>query len=248
MSATTRQPGGKAPQPAPTPQPLLPDEAREMAEEVYQLTNRTTEGLQERNLPNGGRALDLQGRFQNVPLAKRNEDGSTAVECVDNLASASNFLGLNPAITKQVAQTRPSAPAEFRAENQREGKYAYAKKLTPTAATIVIVNNNAAGVGFNDTTPVAPVGGNTGTTLGQQRLIAFQAAASIWGATLDSNVTIVIRSQFTALTCTATTATLVHEKLSFLAFTLRPSGTVEFRQVVYGLQARSRNRASQRDG
>src|SRR5690242_19174650 len=38
------------------------------------------------------------------------------------------------------------------------------------AATIVIVNLNAPGEGFNDPTPAAPVGGNTGTTLGQQRL------------------------------------------------------------------------------
>jgi uncharacterized repeat protein (TIGR01451 family) len=76
------------------------------------------------------------------------------------------------------------------------------------AATIVILNNDAAGVGFNDTTAATPVGGNNGTTLGQQRLIAFQAAADKWGATLDSNVTITIRAQWTALTCTATTAVL----------------------------------------
>ncbi|HZT60266.1 MAG TPA: PA domain-containing protein, partial [Pyrinomonadaceae bacterium] len=76
------------------------------------------------------------------------------------------------------------------------------------SATIVILNNDAAGVGFNDTTPVSPVGGNNGTTLGQQRLIAFQAAANKWGATIDSNVTITIRAQWTALTCTATTAVL----------------------------------------
>jgi len=76
------------------------------------------------------------------------------------------------------------------------------------AANIVILNNDAAGVGFNDTTPVAPVGGNTGTTLGQQRLNAFQAAANIWGATLTSSVTITIRAQWIALTCTATTAVL----------------------------------------
>lgn len=76
------------------------------------------------------------------------------------------------------------------------------------AATIVILNNDAAGVGFNDTTAATPVGGNTGTTLGQQRLIAFQAAADKWGATLNSSVTITIRAQWTALTCTATTAVL----------------------------------------
>jgi hypothetical protein len=76
------------------------------------------------------------------------------------------------------------------------------------AATIVINNLNAAGVGFNDPTPAAPVGGNTGTTLGQQRLIAFTHAANIWGATLTSPVPIVINAQFTPLACTATGAVL----------------------------------------
>ena len=66
-------------------------------------------------------------------------------------------------------------------------------------AQIIIVNINAPGVGFNDPTPAAPVGGNTGTTLGQQRLIAFQHAADIWGARLDSNVPIRIRAQFVPL-------------------------------------------------
>ena len=66
-------------------------------------------------------------------------------------------------------------------------------------AQFVIVNINAAGVGFNDPTPAAPVGGNTGTTLGEQRLIAFSYAASLWSARLDSNVPIRIRAQFTSL-------------------------------------------------
>ena len=76
------------------------------------------------------------------------------------------------------------------------------------AATIVIVNGNAAGVGFNDPTPAAPVGGNAGTTLGQQRLNAFQAAANVWGASITSVPTIRILSTFEPLTCTATSAVL----------------------------------------
>ena len=64
------------------------------------------------------------------------------------------------------------------------------------AATIVITNINAPGEGFNDATPAAPVGNNTGTTLGEQRLIAFTYAANVWGATLTSNVTINIQAQF----------------------------------------------------
>ncbi len=76
------------------------------------------------------------------------------------------------------------------------------------AATIQILNGNAAGVGFNDTTPAVPVGGNTGTTLGEQRLIAFTYAANIWGATLNSNVPILINATFEPLTCTASSGTL----------------------------------------
>ena len=76
------------------------------------------------------------------------------------------------------------------------------------AATIIINNLNAAGVGFNDTSAATPIGGNTGTTLGQQRLQAFTYAANIWGSTLTSAVPIVINAQFSALTCTATSAVL----------------------------------------
>jgi hypothetical protein len=76
------------------------------------------------------------------------------------------------------------------------------------AATIVINNLNAPGVGFNDPTPAVPVGGNNGTTLGQQRLIAFTHAANIWGATLTSSVPIVINAQFRPLACTSTSAVL----------------------------------------
>jgi len=76
------------------------------------------------------------------------------------------------------------------------------------AATIQILNGNAAGVGFNDTTPATPVGGNTGTTLGEQRLIAFTYAANIWGATLNSDVPILINATFEPLNCTASSGTL----------------------------------------
>lgn len=76
------------------------------------------------------------------------------------------------------------------------------------AATIVIQNIDAANVGFNDPNPVAPVGGNPGTTLGQQRLNAFQHAANIWGATLTSTTTITINADWQALDCTANSAVL----------------------------------------
>ena len=76
------------------------------------------------------------------------------------------------------------------------------------AATIVIVNNDGAGEGFNDPTVVAPVPGNPGTTIGQQRLNVFQAAANIWGSLLPSAVTIRVTSQFNPQTCSASGAVL----------------------------------------
>ena len=80
--------------------------------------------------------------------------------------------------------------------------------LLAGGAKITIVNGNAPGVGFNDTTPAAPVGGNTGTTVGAQRLIAFQRAATIWGSLLDSPVEIRIQATFSALDCNAVSAVL----------------------------------------
>jgi len=76
------------------------------------------------------------------------------------------------------------------------------------AATITIVNGNAPGVGFNDPTPVTPVGGNPGTTLGEQRLNAFQYAADIWGSQLASNIEIKVLATFEPLSCNATSAVL----------------------------------------
>lgn len=67
------------------------------------------------------------------------------------------------------------------------------------SATVTVVNVDGPGEGFNDPAPVAPVGGNTGTTIGQQRLIAFQFAANKWGQTLDSNVQIFVRAAFNPL-------------------------------------------------
>jgi hypothetical protein len=76
------------------------------------------------------------------------------------------------------------------------------------AATIVVVNNDGAGEGFNDPTPLAPVGGNAGTTRGAQRLNAFQHAADIWGALLASPVTIRVGANFDQQSCSATSAVL----------------------------------------
>ncbi|HKO95918.1 MAG TPA: DUF4214 domain-containing protein [Pyrinomonadaceae bacterium] len=75
-------------------------------------------------------------------------------------------------------------------------------------ANIIVQNTDSPGVGFNDSTPTTPVGGNTGTTLGQQRLNAFQYAANLWGASINSGPSITVRASWEPLTCESNSAVL----------------------------------------
>ena len=63
-------------------------------------------------------------------------------------------------------------------------------------------------IGFSDPTPVAPIDGNPGTTVGEQRLEAYKHVVGIWDGILDINTQIVLQASFTALSCTATGGTL----------------------------------------
>ena len=76
------------------------------------------------------------------------------------------------------------------------------------AANIIPLNRDPAGQGLNDTTARAPEGGNPGTTVGQQRQIAYQFAADLWGSVLRSNVDIRVAASFQPLSCTATSGVL----------------------------------------
>src|SRR5512144_3455118 len=69
-----------------------------------------------------------------------------------------------------------------------------------SAAHFILVNMDGPGEGFNDPTPAAPVGGNDGTTLGQQRFKVFQTACAIWGTYLQSNVDVIVEARFDPLT------------------------------------------------
>jgi hypothetical protein len=74
---------------------------------------------------------------------------------------------------------------------------------------MIILNLDAAGVGMNDPTPVAPIGGNTATTLGAQRFAALQAAANKWQSVLDTDVDILVNASFTSIAgCSETSGVL----------------------------------------
>lgn len=67
------------------------------------------------------------------------------------------------------------------------------------AADLRIINADGPGEGYNDATAAAPVGGNPGTTLGEQRQLVALFAADLWGAVLQSDVPIYIQAQFNPL-------------------------------------------------
>lgn len=77
-----------------------------------------------------------------------------------------------------------------------------------TATTITLVNFDGSGEGFNDPSFRTPVGGNAGTTLGQQRLIVFERAMETWEALIDSSVETRVGAQFGALFCNGVSAVL----------------------------------------
>ena len=60
------------------------------------------------------------------------------------------------------------------------------------AADLVPVILDGPGEGYYDATPAAPVGGNPGTTVGQQRQIVAKFAADLWGGVLQSNVPVYV--------------------------------------------------------
>lgn len=88
--------------------------------------------------------------------------------------------------------------------------------LSSHAAQLELINVDPAGVGFNDPTPAAPIGGNVGTTVGQQRLVAYRRALDLWGRTLASSVKVYVQGSFAGLTCTAGGGTLAQAGATYI--------------------------------
>ncbi|REJ76408.1 MAG: VCBS repeat-containing protein [Acidobacteria bacterium] len=187
---------------------------------VEKVTNRTSEGLSDTRHPNGSVIVGLDGRFQNVLLARQTPYGKVRIGCISDSAQADSFLdGVND-FSRYLFKTdigTSDTKTAARDHGMSESEYIYYTKLIEnyaerrsslTNSTISIVNNDGAGEGFNDATPAAPEGGNNGATLGAQRLNVFNAAADIWESVLDTQIEIQIQSQFDPLFCTPTQGTL----------------------------------------
>jgi hypothetical protein len=93
--------------------PLSPQEAQQLAAQLKGMFNKSTDGLVAVQEPDGSISMDLQGRFQNVTVARTNEDGSVEQSCVDNPEAAARFFGIDPKLLGvQSPATQPGKPAQ----------------------------------------------------------------------------------------------------------------------------------------
>jgi hypothetical protein len=87
--------------------PLTPEEAKQLADGLKVMLNRSTEGLIPVQHADGSVSMDLQGRFQNVAVARTNTDGSVTQSCVDNPEAAASFFGIDPQLLGVEQQNAP---------------------------------------------------------------------------------------------------------------------------------------------
>ena len=92
--------------------PLTQGQSQQIADALK--GNKSTDGLVEVGHADGTVSVDLQGRFQDVILAKKNDDGSVSEACVDNPEAAATFLrsGEEATTTSGPAPTRKAAVKE----------------------------------------------------------------------------------------------------------------------------------------
>ncbi|HSB29156.1 MAG TPA: hypothetical protein VLE19_14920, partial [Pyrinomonadaceae bacterium] len=72
--------------------------------------NKSTDGLVQVQNRDGSVSMDLQGRAQNVVLARTNEDGTVENACVDEPLAAAEFLGIDPHLLGVEPPKRADSP------------------------------------------------------------------------------------------------------------------------------------------
>jgi 3-isopropylmalate dehydratase small subunit len=82
-------------------QKLTPEETQRMAAGLKKMINQSSEGLVQIQHADGTVSMDMEDRFQNVPVARINKDGSVSQSCVDNPKAAGEFFGINPKLIEK---------------------------------------------------------------------------------------------------------------------------------------------------
>jgi hypothetical protein len=76
--------------------PLTPEEQQQIGNGMKNMLSQSDEGLKQVQHPDGSVSMNLEGRFQNVSVAQKNEDGSISQSCVNSPETAGAFFGIEP--------------------------------------------------------------------------------------------------------------------------------------------------------
>lgn len=140
-------------------------------------------------------SVDARSASSSCAAARRLPDGSTVIEC----------NRLDPSSGAAEAFSPAAKPAQI-------------VETGASRMTLVVFDSPASG--FNDARPAAPVGGNPGTTVGQQRFNVVKFAAEAWAAAIDSPVEIRVAIAFIPSPCTA--------DFTVLGFSQNPEAFIDF--------------------
>lgn len=88
--------------------PLTQEQSQQIADALQ--NNKSTDGLVQVQHADGTIEMDLQGRFQNVMIARKNDDGSVSEACVDTPEAANAFLQRRD--TTSVSEPNRKAPVK----------------------------------------------------------------------------------------------------------------------------------------
>ena len=88
--------------------PLTQQEAEQLAQRLKGMLNKSTDGLVPVKHEDGSTSIDLQGRFQNVTVARVNADGTITQSCVDSPQAAASFFQIDPKLLEEDKPLRPT--------------------------------------------------------------------------------------------------------------------------------------------
>ena len=99
---------------------LTPEEARRLAEGLKRMVNKSPDGLVQEQHADGSVSMDLQGRFQNVAVARVESDGTVTQSCIDKPEQAASFFGIDPALMGVESKGRTKAQQAARMSPARK--------------------------------------------------------------------------------------------------------------------------------
>ena len=86
--------------------PLTTEEAQKLANGLAPMLDDSADGLVQVKHADGSVSMDLQGRFQNVTVARVSAEGALEQACVDNPRAAARFFRIDPKLIENAPTAR----------------------------------------------------------------------------------------------------------------------------------------------